>query len=303
MIQIISLALPIALAATVPSDPYVRSRATETCPHASAAACLYWPAGTVVFNQSELGNPPTGSSLFAAVTKSWQSWQSILDGCGNLTLTEGPRVADRTIGYQKGSSNNSNVTVFRTKLCSAVVPANDPCKSSGSCNNQYDCWDDFTIDRNNTIALTTTTYESCTGRILDADLEFNAATFKFTTVDSPPCPRLAPNYNCVATDVQNTATHEFGHSLGLDHTNWRDPSTGQSSTMSPSANVGDLDKRVVDNGSRQFICMVYPKGGASRGCLNTDSSGCSTTSGAPMVLAAAAWLVGRRKSRGRLCDQ
>lgn len=305
MIQIISLVLPVALG--VCDDPYIRSRADMSiCPTASSAHCLYWRAGAVTYNQSQTGNPnnPNGSdTVFAPVSKALASWQSIMDSCGNLTLQEGPHVAERNIGYDSTSQSNVNVILFRTRKCTAdIAPASDPCHAAKDCNNKYDCWD----SGDNVIALTTTTYDTRTGRILDADVEFNAAQFKFTTLDSPACPRFAPNYNCVATDVQNTATHELGHSLGLDHTMWRDPSTGQNSTMSPSANVGDLDKRVIDSGSRQFICTTYPKGSASRDCIaSTDqssSSGCSTTPGAPLVVAAVAWLAGLRRSRRRSRD-
>ncbi len=300
MIEIVWLALPLLLSAT-PSDPYVRTRANDTCPGASAAACLYWRApGTVVFNQSQAGNPATPGDVFDAVSRSWRSWQDILDGCGNLTLAEGLRVPDRVIGYdQRG--NNINLILFRTRKCSSpgLVPADDPCRASGDCNNAYDCWDEQKNGGPMVIALTTTTYEKCSGRILRADIELNAATYKFTTVDSPRCPRMAPDYNCVATDVRNTATHEFGHSLGLDHTTWKDPATGQSSTMSPSAFIGDTDKRVVDNGSRQFVCQVYPKDGVSRSCLPEASSGCGAAPGAPMLVAAAAWLLVLRRRSAR----
>ncbi len=324
MIHLISLALPLTLGVSC-KDPYVRNRADSSAcitPDQiiqSTAHCLYWRAGTIVFSQSQAGNPPTGDSVFGAITKSWTSWESILEGCGNLTLEEGPRVPDiacsmttttncggRMVGYDQNSQNNVNLILFRTRSCTGLVPANDSCVSSGDCNNKYDCWN----KGSRTIALTTTTYEKNTGRILDADIELNAAPhsdgspiFVFTTADSPPCPPqlpppAPPNYNCVGTDVQNTATHEFGHSLGLDHTFWTDPATGQSSTMSPTANVGELDKRVVDSGSRQFICMAYPKGSASRDCVPPDAkSGCSSTPGAPMLIAAAAWLLRRRKTR------
>src|SRR5262249_18279867 len=83
----------------------------------------------------------------------------------------------------------------------------------------------------------------------------------FTTVDSPPCLSTAQNQTCVATDIQNTVTHEIGHALGLDH------NTSSSSTMFNSATTGDTTKRTVDPGSQQFVCDVYPKGGAPRDCI------------------------------------
>ena len=45
--------------------------------------------------------------------------------------------------------------------------------------------------------------------------------------------------NCVSIDVQNTITHEAGHTLGLDH------SADPSATMAASAPAGETSKRVL----------------------------------------------------------
>jgi hypothetical protein len=214
--------------------------------------------------------------------------------CGSLTITEGAQVSatngGRIVGYdQSNPSSNINVVLFRQTTCN--VPSTDPCHTNNDCGNTYDCWEHGP----STIALTTTTYDKNTGRILDADLELNAAQFKFTTVDSPSCPLSGSTaYTCVAADVQNTATHEFGHSLGLDHTLYTDPQDGKPSTMSPTAPTGDLTKRRVDSGSHKFVCDVYPKGQAAQDCIKT--SGCSAAPGGPMLVLA---LLGLRMLRGR----
>src|SRR5262249_13277792 len=133
----------------------------------------------------------------------------------------------------------------------------DPCKMKDDCGNEYDCWDHQPA----AIAITTTTYEPQSGRIIDADVELNAPNFTFTTVDSPPC--VKPNFaqTCVATDVQNTLTHEIAHMLGLAHP------TSPGSTMNPTAPPGETSKRVVDPGTAGFPCAVYPKGGVSKDCI------------------------------------
>jgi uncharacterized protein (TIGR03382 family) len=185
--------------------------------------------------------------------------ERVQDTSSNLTLTEGPRVSDRTVGYDPTSPNNRNLILFRTRDCSKVVPAGDACLGDATCGNKYDCFEWGA----NTIALTTTTYDPQTGRLFDADIEFNATDFAFTISDT------APNY-----DLQNAATHELGHSLGLDHSTWYDPVNKQESTMGPGSLPTDLSKRVLDLGSQHFVCDVYPKASAS---------GCSTAPGAPVV--------------------
>ncbi|HYR54502.1 MAG TPA: myxosortase-dependent metalloprotease, MXAN_2677/MXAN_2678 family [Myxococcaceae bacterium] len=307
----IGASLVVSLAIGICSDPYVRTRADNTiCPAATTAHCLWWQGGSVVtFQQSATGNPATPDSppnaVFDAVTRSWQSWQAIMNDCGSLTINEGPHTSDRTVGYNQGSPNNANVVLFRQRTCS--VPPGDPCLTDSTCGNTYDCWD----HDSNVIALTTTTYDKNSGRILDADIELNGRDqsvttgFIFTTVDSPRC--QVPAYNCVAADIQNTATHEFGHAIGLDHTGYRDPQNNNTpSTMSPTAAMGDLTKRRVDSGSRQFVCDVYPKGrAASQDCtVGTNPnpisrSGCSAAPGEPMLVLALAGLALRlfRKRR------
>jgi Synergist-CTERM protein sorting domain-containing protein len=325
--MLISLALGVTC-----NDPYVRTRADNTTctTPTSSAHCLWWPGqSTVTFHQSTTGNPastpsdPTNAAVFAAITRSWQTWQGIMNDCGSLTITEGDKVGSdqpgspgRTVGYDQSSPNsNINIVLFRQRTCD-FVPSSDPCHTSSTCGNQYDCWEHSA----STIALTTTTYDRNTGKILDADIELNGQApggttgFKFTLVDMPPCPMSVTSYNCVAADIQNTATHEFGHSLGLDHTMYPifDPCipgcTSMNythSTMYAQAPTGDLCKRCVDSGSRKFVCDVYPKNQAAKDCVgngttgSSSSSGCSAAPGGPMLALALLALRTARRRRGR----
>jgi len=280
------------------SAPYVRSRVDVGNP---STQCLYWTSTRVVWNQSTFGNPDTkGDTEFDAIRASFQSWQDIFAECGNLTLEEGPRVNERTVGYRR-KGNNTNLVLFRTRDCDAVVPATDACWDADTCANAYDCWD----DDDNTIAITLTTYDERSGIIYDSDISFNAARFAFTTADGQMCfPPVMTD--CVATDVQNTATHEVGHLIGLDHT------LAPGSTMNPSAPPGELSKRVVDPGSRDFVCAAYPRGQASQACrhpvmsleMGPKAGGCSAAGpGGTLSLLGiwAAWLMrrARREEEGR----
>lgn len=257
--------------------PYVRTKTDD------GSHCLRWPVnagtrGSITFVQSNAGEPSLGPGVFDAISRSAQTWQAQLQTCGDMDLVEGAHSASRFVGY-KQSGQNENLVLFRTQLCSAVVPGGDPCVAAGTCGNAYDCWDHGST----IVALTTSSYVISSGELVDADVEMNAASATPTIVDSPPC--SAPPYtSCVANDVQNAATHELGHFLGLAH------SPDPSSTMYASEPIGETSKRVLDSGSKQFICDVYPSGQASQDCSSTggggggsSSSGCSSA-GDPTVL-------------------
>jgi hypothetical protein len=296
-----ALELLLMSALALSSDPYARTHVNATDP---SSHCLWWKEGTVTFTQSDMGNPETrpAGAEFGAVTRAWQSWQAIHDECGNLTLREGPPVSGgqgsraRRIAYDPSASDNINLILFRQRIC----PTGDPCSSAGDCNNKYDCWS----NNSGTIALTTTTFTVSTGQILDADVELNAASFHFTAVDGRTC--VPPNLDsCVSTDIQNTMTHEFGHVHGLDHTSYVDRGTGKASIMNPNADRGEVSKRIIDPATKGFVCNdAYPKGRPSHDCVATQSSGCSSVAGLPL-LPAAGWILcclarrrGSRRARG-----
>ena len=91
------------------------------------------------------------------------------------------------------------------------------------------------------MALTTLSYDDNTGRILDADIEFNGEDFEFSASGEPG-----------KADIQNTATHEIGHTIGLEHTN--NPAT----TMYYSAETGTTNKRSLHDDDIDGICYLYP---------------------------------------------
>lgn len=297
------VALPLLMALAVgQTDPYVRSRADTGLVNDKRAHCLWWGNPAVTFRQNVDGNPDiVGDSEFAAAAKALASWNEAGGACTSLTVTEGPRTSERDIGWVEGAENQ-NIVVYRMQYCGSFVSAQDGCWGEQTCPNVYDCFDQAKA----TIAITTTTYDRKTGEIYDADIEGNGAYFVFTTVDSPKCPDMGPfTQACIATDVQNTMTHEVGHALGLDHT------LASGSTMNPSAPGGEITKRVLDPGTRSFVCDVYPKAAPSRDCVilvakpelgsNANSCGVPTPLGSLGLLAfgfAAATFGGRRRGSG-----
>jgi hypothetical protein len=280
------------VAMTILLSQYVRSRVSD---RDSSSQCLWWPENAVIeVRQAADGNPETpGDAEFSAIGAAIAAWQAQLGSCASLRLVDGARTATRAVGYFDQQANE-NVTVFRLRKCADVVPQGDACwGDADDCGTRYDCWQ----HQSAAIAITTTSFNPKTGRILDSDIEFNTPNFVFSAVDSPACVggRYVPT--CVATDVQNTATHELGHLLGLGH------SPDLSSTMAARAVPGELAKRVLDADTARFVCDVYPAGGAARTCVVAPASdslgkavGCQAAPGL-LALAAGTWLLRRRRAR------
>ena len=286
--------------------PYVRSKVR---PGNASDHCLYWAEGqTLTWKANQVGDDETpGTTEFDAFRAAFGEWNDALTACGSLRFSEGPLTPSRKIGWLENASeiaNNENILLFRETSCSDVVTnPSDPCfdtDAEETCGNKHDCWE----HQSGAIALTTTTYDPQSGRILDADVEFNSAPmgtslgFLFTTVDSPRC--TAPNYetSCVAWDIQNTLTHEIGHMMGLDHT------SAPGSTMNPTAPPGELSKRMLDPGTRSFVCNVYPSGQPAKDCVVRSVTGqlgnvavgcgCGTSAGV-LLVPALVWLLRRRR--------
>ncbi len=259
--SVVCTALAVVLSVTASTD-YVRTRVSD---NNNDVSCLTWKGSSkIVLSQNGLGLAAVaGDGEFNAVRASIDTWNAAASACSSLRLSEGPRSGSRTVGYKEDGSANENLVLFRTKACSQAAPANDPCVADLSCANKYDCWDGDA----DTVAVTLTTYDKTTGRLADADIEFNAAAgrngrqFLFTVADAPACATGAPGSNCVSTDIQNTATHELGHLLGLAH------SSALTSVMFKSAPLGETSKRALDASSKQFVCDAYPANGPAVDCI------------------------------------
>lgn len=302
----LALALSVlgAIAAQGQDQPYKRTLVPR--PEGQPMLCVTWNKRDVTYLLDAAGSVRTpGDTEFTAIDAAFSSWQSLSDSCSDFHFLRGGRQANVKVG--KGTES-TNVVVFREKNCLDVVPEGDPCQSDATCANTYGCWDhsDFTI------GLTTTTFSTRTGAIYDADIELNASNhsdgtyFLFTTISSPPCEPGKEAVTCVATDVQNTVTHEVGHFVGFDHV------LNVGSTMEPTAPIGETQKRIIDLGTGTGFCGTYPKGlppvpcdelaqtrkrivASGAGTPGLSAIGCDVTEAWPLAWLAALALRRRRR--------
>jgi hypothetical protein len=92
------------------------------------------------------------------------------------------------------------------------------------------------------LGITWTQYYSNSGKITDADTHYNPS-YQWDTTGSP-----------YKVDVQAVATHEIGHQLGLDHSQYQD------ATMFYATGQGDTSQRSLHSDDIAGICYLYPTG-------------------------------------------
>ena len=101
-------------------------------------------------------------------------------------------------------------------------------------------------DSNNTLGLTTVTYNVKTGELYDADMEINTAQVTLTVNgDVPP----------TGYDFLSIVTHESGHFLGMAH------SPDPHATMYAHYTQGATAMRNLSTDDIQGICTIYPPDG------------------------------------------
>jgi hypothetical protein len=126
-----------------------------------------------------------------------------------------------------------------------------------------------------TLALTTVTFNVNTGEIYDADVEVNSFAETFA-ID---------NVGAGDIDLRSVLTHEIGHFLGLSHTNV------PGATMVPAYLAGNTALATIEADDVAGICDAFkpgrnvvgdscePRHGFSRECSGAEEGCCSTAPG------------------------
>lgn len=181
---------------------------------------LFWKGQCVGYSVNSAASVhiplATATKVIDGAFTTWNEVTCGSNGIGITTSDLGP-VECAEVRYNPNGPNQ-NVIVFRD----TTWPYSDP---------------------NNTLGLTTVTFNADTGEIYDADMELNATGKNLSTTDTVPANGF---------DLLSVVTHESGHFLGLAH------ATDATATMFASYKPGTTSLRSLAPDDIAGICDVYP---------------------------------------------
>jgi hypothetical protein len=211
---------------------------------------FYWKNACVAYSlQKEASSQVTLEQATQAIDAAFAAWSDVTCAGGGHPAINAVDVGPVECGlvqYNKDQPNQ-HVVVFRDD----EWPYSDP---------------------NNTLGLTTVTFDKTTGEIYDADMEINSSQHVLTTA----APAAAGTF-----DLQSIFVHEAGHFLGLAH------SEDAGAIMAAHYRV---DSPVPKADDASGICAVYPADGmrvtsdgpvAADACDPRPRHGFSAECGAP----------------------
>ncbi|MFP4600525.1 MAG: matrixin family metalloprotease [Persicimonas sp.] len=261
---------PSAAAAFEPTMTCSDDGGPYPCEPGESPKQVRWPRNCVSFHINRDGSANVAGEtaglsddLEAVVVEAFDRWDRV--ECSHLQLLYAGRTDNAAAEVTEDDAKNMNLIVWR----------DEDWPSSAS---------------NMALAVTSVTFDTSNGKIVDADVEFNSATHDFST-STPP----KPNH----TDLLNTLVHEVGHFIGLDHT------PVSEATMYASAAEGETKKRTLEQDDIDGICYIYPVEDEDAQCAPEDGlngsepdsgggsdpeeSGCGCAATRPSV--PAGWLV------------
>lgn len=196
---------------------------------------LFWKGACVGYSVNNAASQSipleTATNVIDAAFASWNGAACGGSQVGIATSNLGPAECDE-VRYNTGGPNQ-NVIIFRdTKW-----PYSDP---------------------NNTLGLTTVTFNADTGEIYDADMEINSTGGNLTTTTSVPANGF---------DLLSVITHEAGHFLGLAH------ATDATATMYASYRPGTSALRTLSDDDVAGMCAIYPNENERNVASSVSASG------------------------------
>ncbi len=210
----------------VPGKAWGQCYDFETVPNTNIP--LKWPSSSIpvhyvvnYLGTSDVSNASYTDGEFGAIHQALRTWSQVNsssfwcvdDGIVSQTATQG--------------IDNLNLIIWRD----SIWPSD------------YD---------SSAIAVTTTWFESSSGRIVNADMELNGVNFTWRIV-TPSC---NPNVDRNVVDVQNIVTHEGGHMLGLDHP--PADTACQDAAMYYASTACEMKKRNLSLDDMAGLSILYP---------------------------------------------
>jgi len=181
---------------------------------------LFWKSACVGYSvNTQASSTVPLATATSVIDQAFATWNGVACAGGNVgiaTSNLGP-VECTEVRYNPNGPNQ-NVIVFRDD----TWPYSDP---------------------NNTLGLTTVTFNADTGEIYDADMEINATAKNLSTSTATPANGF---------DLLSVITHEAGHFLGLAH------ATSATATMYASYKPGTSTLRTLTPDDTAGICEIYP---------------------------------------------
>jgi uncharacterized protein (TIGR03382 family) len=279
-----------------PAEAFVRYLTDANAPFFWAQTTVPITAYTNDFTQTSMTADQVGNAVQSAAA----AWSKEANSCTYLEVVPAISTASTPLAVNDGH----NSVIFHDDLWCHIA-------ADGKCNVSYD---------SSALAVTTDTANTKTGQIYDADVEVNLVDYQWA--DLVEDPGLTNDM-----DLQNALTHELGHLIGLDHTCFDlfTSATGvrpdgddglpipdcatasaevQATTMFPSAQPADVQKRTLGADDVNALCTIYnvddppppPGTGVNGGCAGCAAAGHPGDSGAATVLGLlAAALIARRR--------
>jgi len=183
---------------------------------------LAWPASCISYSVQKDGSASDGISFETAnavIDQAFAAWKAA-DCSGQLPSIEVLNLGAVSCNRAEYNQEQPNANIFTFR------------DGSWPYKNAQD-----------TLALTTITYNTENAEVYDADVEVNTFDYLFTTTDVTE-----------HADLQAVLTHEVGHFLGLSHAD----TVGI--TMFSSYVEGQTHQRTLDRDDMNGICEIYPPG-------------------------------------------
>ena len=259
----LSLAVALSFASlATEADAYCRSttsrqRATSLGECVRTGIPLAWRSRCTGFSlyRADLPSEVTAAVLDTMARTSTSAWARVpcdQDGLGRQYFQVLPNLPTWQPSGYDSQGQNANTISFRHR------------------------WNDNAIHRPGAIAITIATFDSFTGEIYDADIELNTLDartnqdgFRFSTAATVSDPGAA--------DLQTILTHEFGHFMGLSH------SDNDRAVMWPEAGLGEI-RRDLTADDAAGMCAIYPEQNTpNTRCIPVPYGGLATQAGGTLI--------------------